>query len=252
MKCFLISLAFSLNFARELTIFGNATLGYYYVNIFVGTPPQMKSLILDTGSHQTILPCEGCVQCRNHLNAIFATSQSSTFKYVDPSQYYLGWKCENGKTNNKCPFQQGYTEGSSYSGFFAVDKFLFENELMKDNVRNYDHVFGCAMKETGEFYSQEVDGIIGIGVLNQIEYAIPPTIIDTEILEGRMQKSFFSICIAHMNGIMKFGGQNKQLHLPGAKPTVLDSSRMNWGTQYNVELQSIMVLLKDRWKKSPI
>jgi hypothetical protein len=226
---------------RDLILHGNATLGYYYVNVQIGTPPQTKSLILDTGSHQTILPCEGCTNCRDHLNSIFQTSQSSTFSFVDPAKTYLGWKCENGRVAGKCPFQQGYTEGSSYSGYFGTDVFKFESERESDSVRNYNHVFGCAMKETGEFYTQEVDGIIGIGVLNPLEYSLPPTIIDTEILEGRIPRSHFAICVAHNGGRMRFGKTNDHLHLPRVLPLTLDSSRMNWGSQYNVELQGISV-----------
>lgn len=247
MKIFILFLICLGRLARDLILHGNSTLGYYYVNVMVGTPPQVKSLILDTGSHQTIFPCEGCTNCRDHLNSIFQTSQSSTFSFVDPSQTYLGWKCENGRQANKCPFQQGYTEGSSYSGYFGMDVFKFESEEGAPPARNSNHIFGCAMKETGEFYTQEVDGIIGIGVLNPLEYSLPPTIIDTEILEGRIPKSFFSICIAHNGGKMRFGSANKQLHLPTAAPLVLDSSRMNWGSQYNVELQAITVILSDCW-----
>lgn len=241
LKLTLVFLLTFSRFSRDLILHGNSTLGYYYVNVHVGTPPQIKSLILDTGSHQTIFPCQGCTQCRDHLNKIYDNQESVTFKYIDPKQVYLGWKCENGRVNDKCPFQQGYTEGSSYSGFLAMDTFMFENEQMNKNVRNYNHVFGCAMRETGEFYTQEVDGIIGIGVLSQISSTLPPTIIDTEILEGRIAKSAFSICVGHNGGKMSFGGNNTQFHVPDAKPVTLDSNRMNWNNQYNVDLEEITV-----------
>lgn len=32
-------------------IFGNTTLGYYYVNLNIGDPPQRQSMVLDTGSY---------------------------------------------------------------------------------------------------------------------------------------------------------------------------------------------------------
>jgi len=31
--------------------------------VYVGTPPQRKSVIVDTGSHYTAFPCAGCNNC---------------------------------------------------------------------------------------------------------------------------------------------------------------------------------------------
>ena len=149
---------------RNVTLFGNSTLGYYYIEAYVGTPPQKKSLILDTGSHMTIFPCYGCYNCRDHLYKIFDSKRSSTFDKVNPAKSYFDWNCSFSDANDYCRFNQAYTEGSEYSGFYAVDNFLFENELNSENNTNLKHVFGCAMKETNLFYSQEVDGIIGFGV----------------------------------------------------------------------------------------
>ncbi len=146
-----------------MPLFGNSTLGYYYLESYVGTPPQKKSLIFDTGSHMTIFPCEGCHKCRNHLNKIYQSSKSSTFKKINPKKTYFDWKCHK-SIKSECRFNQGYTEGSEYDGYYAIDNFIFENEIEKNHSKKYNHIFGCAMKETGEFYSQEVDGIIGFGV----------------------------------------------------------------------------------------
>jgi hypothetical protein len=44
-----------------LPVYGNASLGYYYVNIYVGSPnPQPQSVIVDTGSGILALPCVNC------------------------------------------------------------------------------------------------------------------------------------------------------------------------------------------------
>lgn len=150
--------------SRNITLFGNNTLGYYYIEALVGTPPQRKALILDTGSHMTIFPCHGCGTCRNHLYKIFDSTKSSTFKKVDPSSEYFGWSCSTPTDNGQCKFLQSYTEGSEYAGYYAIDNFIFENELKSNKHKNLKHVFGCAMKETNMFYSQEVDGILGLGV----------------------------------------------------------------------------------------
>ena len=234
---FLIQKTFQI---RNMTIFGNSTLGYYYLEAFVGIPPQKKSLIMDTGSHMTIFPCSGCYKCRNHINKIFNTTDSATFERVDPKRSYFDWKCSHANTSKHgiCSFSQGYTEGSEYSGYYAVDNFIFENELEKKDLK-YNHVFGCALKESGEFYSQEADGIIGFGVTRK--GGNPPTILDIEKSENRIKNLIFSVCIAKNGGELSFGDWNKNLHLPKAKKKWIDTSDMNWSEQYKVPLTNIKI-----------
>jgi len=54
-------------------LFGNTTtLNYYYVNIFIGTPGIKQSLIVDTGSGNTGVPCKSlCENCGYHLNSYY-------------------------------------------------------------------------------------------------------------------------------------------------------------------------------------
>lgn len=37
---------------------GSTDLGYYFARVFVGTPPQMQTVIVDTGSSVTAIPCK--------------------------------------------------------------------------------------------------------------------------------------------------------------------------------------------------
>jgi hypothetical protein len=227
---------------RSLPIYGNSTLGYYYIEAFVGSPPQRKSLILDTGSHLTTFPCEGCTACTQHQNGIYQQSKSETFQRLKQDKEYFGWSCPY-NTGKKCSFQMSYVEGSEYKGFFAIDSFLFQNEFpdQKDG-QSYHHVFGCSMVETGDFYDQEVDGIIGFGVpLREKSSALPPTIIEIEFQEKRISSQTFSLCIAANGGRLNIGGPNSLLHLPKASSFSIDCSQMNWETQYQVYLSNISV-----------
>lgn len=102
---------------RNMTVFGNATLGYYYLEAYVGTPEQKQALILDTGSNLTIFPCKGCDKCRDHINLNFDPMSSSTFQKVGENTDFLGWKCQFfNQSKGECAFHQGYTEGSAYIG----------------------------------------------------------------------------------------------------------------------------------------
>lgn len=47
-------------------------LGTHYSFLWVGTPPQRVSVIMDTGSHHTAFPCVGC-KCGKHVrNPLFS------------------------------------------------------------------------------------------------------------------------------------------------------------------------------------
>jgi hypothetical protein len=66
-----------------IQVFGNATLGYYYINLYVGTPPQEQSVIIDTGSGQLAMPCSRCVSCGNsHIHKPFDLRSSSSSKVL--------------------------------------------------------------------------------------------------------------------------------------------------------------------------
>jgi hypothetical protein len=43
-------------------------LGTHYSFIWVGTPAQRVSVIMDTGSHHTAFPCTGC-KCGKHVSS---------------------------------------------------------------------------------------------------------------------------------------------------------------------------------------
>jgi hypothetical protein len=66
-----------------IQVYGNASLGYYYVNLYIGTPPQEQSVIVDTGSGQLALPCSKCLSCGSaHIHRPFDLRQSSSSKIV--------------------------------------------------------------------------------------------------------------------------------------------------------------------------
>lgn len=49
-------------------------LGTHYSFIWVGTPAQRVSVIMDTGSHHTAFPCMGC-KCGKHVRNSQSTSR---------------------------------------------------------------------------------------------------------------------------------------------------------------------------------
>ena len=114
-------------------------IGTHYANIYVGTPPQRVSVIVDTGSHHTAFPCkvreratrdasaavrdararisrcpppppQGCKQCGKHTDPYFDPDVSSSLTRIGCGNCLSGARC-NAK---QCQLSQSYTEGSSW------------------------------------------------------------------------------------------------------------------------------------------
>ena len=123
--------------------------------MYVGTQEHPQYLIVDTGSAVAAMPCkEICTQCGNHLNGLYEINKSTKHSFLDCS--YRHCQCVSG---NKCRFYQGYAEGSTYDGYVAEDQVIFGKGKKKSP---FMFRFGCVKKETKYFYTQKVDGILGL------------------------------------------------------------------------------------------
>jgi hypothetical protein len=144
--------------------------GTHYVHLWVGSPiPQHQTTILETGSHFTAFPCQGCNRCgqQHHTDLHFDPSLSKTFETPQcPSQCHESATCSS-HPKKRCQFTQSYTEGSSWEAFQAKDVvYLGGSDVLEaanpiDRQFSLQFMFGCLQKETGLFVTQLADGIMG-------------------------------------------------------------------------------------------
>jgi hypothetical protein len=196
--------------------------GTHFSYIYVGTPPQRQSVIVDTGSHYTAFPCTGCAQCGQHTDKYWDLSNSSTADIQ---------KC--GKDN--CNFGQSYSEGSSWRAFKVVDK-LWVGGLTQSALHGEQYainfMFGCQTSETGLFRTQLADGIMGMAMAQD---TLPYAMVE----QGAASANIFAMCFRIGGGILTLGGVDQRIH---TRPTINYASIRRTEGWFTVELLDIQLI----------
>lgn len=130
------------------------TTGYYSTKVYIGTPLQEFTLIVDTGSVVTYVPCSSCQSCGHHQNPRFEPKLSATYQRVPCTGECE--RCNPGRT--QCAYDNQYAEKSSSRGVLGRDVISFDPDIVGNEV-----VFGCGNEESGAIYDQDADGILGLG-----------------------------------------------------------------------------------------
>lgn len=227
--------------------------GTHYVDLWVGTPGQRQTLIVDTGSGVTAFPCSGCSDCGrgHHIDENFSEAKSSSYEKVPCGSCTRG-TCSG---TSDCRIGMSYQEGSSWSAFEAKD-FVYiggphDHSLTKDNGGTEDidpnhafaftfkMVFGCQTKLTGLFKTQLADGIMGMDDASTAFWSQMKA-------AGLMKNQQFSLCFTRQPvadqrgteaGAMTLGGYDTRLH---SSPMIY-TTRQGGGNGgfYNVRVRKI-------------
>ncbi|CAI5980721.1 unnamed protein product [Closterium sp. NIES-64] len=98
-------------------------LGYYYVTLYLGWPPQRFALIADTGSSITYVPCAACTHCGNHQDPRFNPALSASYATIPCAHpRCLTHACS---PTGLCTYHGVYAEASSTRGLLASDLLSF-------------------------------------------------------------------------------------------------------------------------------
>jgi len=201
--------------------------GTHYVDLWVGTPPQRQTVIVDTGSGVTAFPCEECNNCGEsyHTDSYFKESRSSTFDKLTCGECMKG-TCQS--LTSTCHIGMSYQEGSSWSAYEVKDtaylggyhhRPLSMADLMNDDDMaginpqhglsySFDLDFGCQTHITGLFRTQLANGIMG---MSNVFTSVWKQIHD----QGIIDTPTFSLCFSRKPSASRDGSEAGTITLGG-------------------------------------
>jgi hypothetical protein len=221
----------------------------HHVNVYIGSPPQRRIVIVDTGSRLLVFPCKPCVQCgTNHVSKTYFDLEYSSTDYRSNDCNSRGSdSCSFSQSkwisqckNNQCTFHQSYTEGSSMTGYEVEDITWLGTHNVQQSIKQYmpklavPMTFGCQSSEKGLIASQYADGIMGLS--NAYEYPSDDEVdkadkadksnkadnneggnIIRKMYDSHLIPSHaFSMCLSRYEGILSLGGTSLKLWYPNA------------------------------------
>lgn len=225
--------------ARRLGVFDSVsifgpfrTLAYFYVDVYLGTPPQKATVIADTGSNLLALPCSGCGHCGPHMDPKFDAAASSTATFYTTSSHpgvSSCRRCLNGDTTHCC-YAISYAEGSSLHGTYVRDVTWLgsdESSAALEASLGVPFHFGCHTSENGLFLSQLADGIMGLSPDTS-------TLIGALHAANKLDHNLFTMCVLPFGGVMNIGDMDEALHTSPVQYTPFTSS-----TFYHVSVTAV-------------
>ncbi|CAJ1959392.1 unnamed protein product [Cylindrotheca closterium] len=213
---------------------GALYLGYgtHYVDLWVGSPPQRQTVIVDTGSGTTAFACSECKECGAgdyHIDQVFDESLSTTYTSTTCTKNKECVSHHSSCKSGSCRITQAYSEGCRWDANEAIDSCYLggphEQPLIKDrgadplNPKHASHfafnlTFGCQFEVTGLFKTQLADGILGMNN-GKMPYWKQMT------GAGKLGEEMFSLCFSRQPtseregteaGALTFGGYDTKLH----------------------------------------
>ena len=240
--------------SHMVKIYGDDITMYYWMHIMVGNPPVRQSVILDTGSDYTAVPCNCSPgSCGTHDNPPLNITDTSVFlKCRARVANYMCTTCD--ASQSKCTFYRHYAEGSSLTGDMMLQPIMFgdKGENMDKNEDDSHGIkapikmpIGCTTQETGMFLPQKANGIMGL-YYNSNSERFSPNLIDQLYNGGHIVTRGFGLCLGTYGGFFTLGKLRTDRHKKGAKTQTLNYIA---NTNYMISVFSVSVNGKQIFKK---
>ncbi|XP_026384087.1 protein ASPARTIC PROTEASE IN GUARD CELL 1-like [Papaver somniferum] len=123
---------------------------FYVAKVGLGTFPGRRQpfnnyyLMVDSGSDETWVQCEGATEAFNQDMSLYPWNLSTTYHYV-PCNTHTHCVKENCNSNGQCTYTTDYASGSSLFGIFAVEKFTLGSDT--GGFENIELHTGCGFRQ---------------------------------------------------------------------------------------------------------
>ena len=257
----------------------HAKSGTHHAYLYIGTPPQRQTLIVDTGSRLTAFPCEPhCPDCGIHASSQYHLQNSSTHEIVDcnscklnqvdfPLEDYMasdgiGGNSGDGPSlrgstkqhqqqqtqrnqfpssciSNKCSIDQRYTEGSSWKAFEVQDKIWLGLDDEQQSIEAHTKL------ATPFVFGCQVSehGLFKTqyadGIMGLSMYT--QTLVGTWYEQGTISHESFSLCLNSKGGHIALGGVANQEKEKHLSPMQFTPFSKQQVWYYTVSVTSISV-----------
>ena len=188
----------------NLTVPLHAHSGTHHVHVYIGSPPQRQTLIVDTGSRVMAFPCKPCANCGTHVSPYFDARQSTTYRESTCGECLLGGIAKCSLFGNQCEINQKYTEGSTWTAKEGEDMVWLGTSDVTESIEEHMQLavpfaFGWQTNIKGLFQKQYADGILGLA---QHETSIVAAYYNA----GAISHNSFSLCMTPDAGYLSMGG----------------------------------------------
>ncbi|BBN11464.1 aspartyl protease family protein [Marchantia polymorpha subsp. ruderalis] len=138
----------------------SAAPGGYIMSISLGSPPQTRTAIADTGSDLVWLQCAPCSVCFRQSDPLFDPRKSATFTRIRYFSPLCGELPQVSYDGGFCTYRYGYGDQSTTQGDFALETLtLTAIDGSTQSINNF--AFGCGRRNQGTFAG--TDGLVGLG-----------------------------------------------------------------------------------------
>jgi len=217
-----------------LSLYGN--LIEYYITISVGTPAQIFTLQVDTGSAITALPSQECTDCYEY-NTPYNSSASSTATVLSCADS----RCTANACNSDgtCRFSVSYGDSSFISGNLVSDvlalPFSYKNSGSKSSpvntvtsslFQNTPVIFGAMTDQSQGFQFKGVDGIMGLAFGQSKLSCVPncASLVMDSIVQSHNIADVFSIALQPITNNSAYNEPGGSITFGGIDTTFLGSN----------------------------
>eukprot|EP00521_Asterionellopsis_glacialis_P017988 CAMPEP_0195293050 /NCGR_PEP_ID=MMETSP0707-20130614/11541_1 /TAXON_ID=33640 /ORGANISM="Asterionellopsis glacialis, Strain CCMP134" /LENGTH=737 /DNA_ID=CAMNT_0040353677 /DNA_START=137 /DNA_END=2346 /DNA_ORIENTATION=- len=206
--------------------------GTQFMDLYIGTPPQKRTLAVQTSSDYTSIACDTCISkddnynhCGKDRDDLYYTTKSQTFEYthtrdantVCPRQVWQNYEFTNTQTfhEGKCRVDHQFRDISSYRGYHVVDQTVVADMGASNG---FPMKFLCQTRTSGKYTDQVVDGVVSLS-------PSPNSLISQLKESGKIHHAKFSSCFNARSSFAAAAGNEETgiITLGGYDPLMLKS-----------------------------